>query len=227
MTSNVLYTYNIAVPQETPLGACFDIDEIALNENPINDLEKYLPSLAEDISYQDARVQNALKFYAQTIGYELINKQMRGINKIDHAISLYMSDIFRGFGTYGFQHPIRLFRTESNNYQQEVNGKQISSRRLSIRDSWNFPSFISTSITNKPPKPKVQEGKLTVFVFEFKYNEDIKGLYLGKNVGIQGEEEFLLAPAKAIVTNAYKLKIGMGYMVKKVKFVVCSLTFLE
>lgn len=227
MFPKCLYTYNIKVPQDTPLGVCLEIDNIALKEAPINDLQKYIPNLVEDVCKTDIQVQNALKFYAQTTGYEIINKQMRGINKTESNISLYVNNIFTGFHTYGFQHPVRLFRTESDDYKQEVNGKLISSRKLSVKDSWDFTSFISASVTNKPLRPKCQQGKWTVFVFEFKINEDIKGLYLDQSVGKNGEEEFLLAPAKATVSNAYKQKIGIGYFIEKVKFVVCRLDFLK
>jgi hypothetical protein len=223
---NNFYTFAQVVPQDTPTGYCPNIDEIAEKKDPVNDLARYIPNLAWDAEQVNDEARYSFKIYAGS-GYTNINRQMR--NPVGDNIELehYIKNISESLHTYGFNHSIvRLFRTEGSDYQQEINGSMKSSRKLSIGDSWTFPAFISTAVTNQPSQPKCQfSGKLTLFVFEFNKGQDIKGLYLDQSLGSEGECEFLLAPGVAKVTNAYKQKIGFGLMVVKVKFVVCNLNF--
>lgn len=219
------YTFCKKVPQELPLGLHRNMDEIALPDEAIygflQDGEK---ALTMEVSKKGTEVINSLKFYATTTAFETINRQMR-TNENDPIIAQHIRNIFHSMDTSGFYYNVCLFRTESNNYTQNVGGKEITSRKLSIGDSWHFPSFISTAITNKPLKPKIQLGKLTVFVFEFDKFENIRGHYLGDSLGVNGEDEFLLSPGVAKVKEAYKLKIGLGFNIKKAKFVVVNLQF--
>ena len=218
------YTFCKKVPQDLPIGLCRKIDKCEEKDRAVDDLRPYLPNLKLHITYENFEIQDSYRFYATSTGYELINTAMRNPGSGEPAILKHIQNIKRGFHTYGFSHEVRFFRTESNNYQQMVRGQKITSRKLGVKDTWKFDAFISTTVTNKPARPKCQEGKLTVFVFDFKTNEDIKGLFLEK-IGVDGEEEFLLAPGAATITHVYKQNIGMGYMIKRVKFVVCNLQF--
>lgn len=164
------------------------------------------------------------------MGYVAIKNQMRTGTVDEVDMSPHIKNIFKGMGTYGFMHPVRLFRTDSDSYKQLVNGKMKGPSQLEKNDFWTFPSFISTTVTNKPLFPKGQndssEKPFTVFVFEFKTNQDIKGVYLGHSPeGTEGEDEFLLAPGTATVKDTYESNIGLGYIIQRAKFVVCNLNF--
>lgn len=222
------YSYCAKVPQNLPVGIYINMDEIEIPEEPrmgfLNDALEIL-SIAINKKGQDAI--NSLQYYAKTSGFELINKQMRNTTDNDSEITQHIKNIFYSMDTNWFYYNVCLFRTESNDYTQNVGGREITSRKLSKDDTWLFPSFISTTITNKPLRPKVQGGKLTIFIFEFNKNEPICGHYLGDTLGLSGESEFLLAPGVAKVKEAYKATIGMGYRIKKAKFVVVDLKFTE
>lgn len=223
--ATIPYTFARKVPQELPPGIYSNIDEIEIQEEPICDFQDgYLEVLTKQANSKGQEVLASLQYYAKTVGYQTINRQMRTTDS-DPKIAKHIENIFYNMNVSGFHFNVRLFRTEANDYTQVVDSKVITSRKLSKGDSWVFPSLISTAITNKPCEPKDQDGKLTVFVFEFDRNQDIRGLYLGDSSGISGESEFLLSPGVAKVKEAYKATIGVGYVISKAKFVVVNLKF--
>lgn len=219
------YTFSKKIPQTTPEGVCLDIDTIVEEEEPVNDLEKYTETLAQDALALDPKVQESLRYYAQTMGYTLIKQELRSPTNGNEQVKAHIQNMLNNLRTYGFSHPVRLFHTEGGDFKQMVNGTEVTSRELRIGDTWKFPSFVSSAITNQPINPKSQNGnRLTIFVFEFDVNQDIRGLFLGK-LGKEGESEFLLSPGTAKVRDTYELKIGFGYMVVRAKFVVCNILF--
>lgn len=220
------YSFGVSVPQNLVPGIYFDIDDIEINDEPIKDIpEEDLIRLSQELSPD---VIKSLKYYGQTLGYLRINRQMRAVT-LDHddpQITKHIGNIFYSMQTLCFDHQVRLFRTEADDYKQSVEGREITSRQLSKGDIWKFPSFVSTAITNKPDNPKTQEeGKLTVFVFEFDRKETIRGLYLGNSACKNGESEFLLSPGVAKVKEAYKATIAIGFVIIKTKFVVVKMDF--
>ncbi|CDR34606.1 ADP-ribosyltransferase [Criblamydia sequanensis] len=223
------YSYATSVPQNLAPGIYFDINEIETQEEPIKDIpEECLILLSQEVNKKTEDVKKSLKYYALTKGYLRINKQMRAVSSSndDSKITNHIGNIFHNMDDMCFNHQVRLFRTEADDYKQNVQGKEITSRQLREGDIWQFPSFVSASITNKPNSPKIQEeGKLTVFVFEFGKNERIRGLYIGDTAGKRGEYEILLSPGVAKVKEAYKATIAMGFVIMKTKFVVVKMDF--
>lgn len=219
------YWFANSIPQNLEEGIHTDIESKVNHKNThiINDLlTNELERLAEYTQYGLTLEQKqVLLRYTQTLGYSYINKKMRN-GQFDDSEVL---NLLQSFNMWSFNHILRLFRTESLNYQQCVNGKMITANQLVIGDTWVFNSFVSTTITNKPSRPKIQSDsdKTVIFVFVIHPHENLTGLLIPDDLGVKGECEFLLGPMIAQVIHVYRRKIAFGYIVSEVPFVVCTI----
>lgn len=222
LSSEKPYFFGRNIPDSLPEGVDLDLDEKIIDGGEVNDLQPYLPFLTTIYNDLNNNAKTSLSIYAGS-GFDAINKQMRTgtiVPKSDMT-----EDITNIFGAMQklFVGDVKLFRTEANNYEQDIEGTTKTSRELRVGDIWKFTSFISTSITNTPQTPKIQPaGKLTVFIFEFNNSKPIHGVYLGANA-FQGEAEYLLYPGVAKVKQVYERATALGYVVENAKYVICEL----